>query len=72
MISSTTVYICSRATDRKGHCMLDLSTKDLASGPKYNPPYSFHIAEKKTTSLQGTKQLNLYSPKSVPCLETLL
>ena len=26
----------------KGHCTLDLSTRDTASGPKYYLPYSFH------------------------------
>ena len=38
---------------RKGHCMLDLSIKDIAQGPENYLPYSSNIlrtSEKRTTS----------------------
>ena len=38
---------------RKGHCMLDLSTKDIAQGPKNYSPYSsntLRTSEKRITS----------------------
>ena len=54
----------------KGQGMLDLSIlyKDIAQGPKNYSPYSsntLRTSEKRTTSPQREKQLNLYSPQSV-------
>ena len=53
---------------REGHCMLDISIKDIAQGPKNYSPYSsntLRTSEKRTTSPQRTKQLNLHYPQSV-------
>ena len=53
---------------RKGHCMLDLSIKDTAWGPKNYSPYSsntLRTSKKRTTSPWRTKQLNLYCPQIV-------
>ena len=54
---------------KKGHNIKDLSTRDTARGPKNYLPYSFNTlttSEKRTTSLQRTKLVNLYCPQSVP------
>ena len=44
---------------RKGHCMLDLSVKDIAQGPKNYSPYSSieNLREEDNLSIK-TKQLN--------------
>ena len=60
---------------RKGHCMLDFSTRDTDHGPKDTIPHSFctlRTSEKRTTSLQVTKWLDLYCSQSVLCLEVPL
>ena len=60
---------------RKGHCIINLSTEDNSWDPKILFPNSSNtiwISEKRTTSLQGTKHVNLYCPQCVLCWEVSL
>ena len=62
---------------RQGQCITDLSTRDTACGSNYLLSLQFQYlnfttSQQRTTSLQRTKQVNLYCPQLIPCLEVPL